>query len=220
MATIASRRRRPGIGTSVSVGLIIAVLVSIAVVLALTSDSDNNRTVRTNVNDAPLSYYVPEAGDGIVGGHDQAVVPAPRATTGEHQGDGLVNTADDLSVTWPTSRHHPYGGDVGLTDGSDSSAALEQAQRAHDEMLFEQWNDPLGWQAIPEKEAVVPYERWLFLEQNGVYDTDATRDLAVTTEAPDVMSYERQKFIEINTYLPGWTDDAPSMSDRQRFTEN
>jgi hypothetical protein len=228
----------------VSVGLIIAAIVAIAVVLALVIDTDDDKTVATNVNDAPLSYSVPEAGDGIVGGHDQAVVPAlrsqtgefqgegflggygqeifplplPEAQTGESQGDGLVNTADDLSVVRPTSRYQPYGGEVGLIDGSDSAAALEQAQRAHDEMLFTEWNDPLGWQAIPEQEqtAVVPYEHWLYLEQNGVYETN--RDLAVV-RTPEVESYERMKFIEQNTFLPGWTDHT-AQSDREGFIEN
>jgi hypothetical protein len=215
----------------VSVGLIIAAIVAIAVVLALVIDTDDDKTVATNVNDAPLSYSVPEAGDGIVGGHDQEVVPALRSQTGEYQGEGRVNTADDLysyteeaqrpddlSVTRPTTRHQPFGGDVGFIDGSDSAAALEQAQRAHDEMLFTEWNDPLGWQAIPEQEqtAVVPYEHWLYLEQNGVYETN--RDLAVV-RTPEVESYERMKFIEQNTFLPGWTDHT-AQSDREGFIEN
>jgi hypothetical protein len=243
----------------VSVGLIIAAIVAIAVVLALVIDTDDDKSVVTNVNDAPMSYYVPESGDGIVGGHDQAVAPAlrshtseyqgegflggygqeifplplPQAQTGESQGDGLVNTADDLSVVRPTSRYQPYGGEVGLIDGSmhaeylnDMKQAqraremdeMEQAQRAHDEMLFTEWNDPLGWQAIPEQEqtAVVPYEHWLYLEQNGVYETN--RDLAVV-RAPEVDSYERMKFIEQNTFLPGWTDYT-AKSDREGFIEN
>jgi hypothetical protein len=226
----------------VSVGLIIAVIAAIAVVLALVLDTDDNRTVSTNVNDAPLSYYVPESGDGIVGGNDQAVVPVPRAHTGEFQGDGivgghgpavmplpqaqtgelqgdgLVNTADDLSVTRPISRYQPYGGETGIIDGTASAAALAQAQRAHDEMLFTEWNDPLGWQAVPEQEktAVVPYEHWLYLEQNGVYE--ANRGLAVIP-APAVESYEHMKFIELNTILPGWTDYT-AKSDREGFIEN
>jgi hypothetical protein len=215
----------------VSVGLIVAVIVAIAVVLALVIDTDDKQAVTTNVNDMPMSYYVPESGDGVLGGHDQAVVPAPRAHTGESQGDGLINGADDLysyteeaqrpgdlSVTRPTTRHQPFGGDVGFIDGSDSAAALAQAQRAHDEMLFTEWNDPLGWQAIPDQEqtAVVPYEQWLYLEQNGVFETN--RDLAVIP-ASEVDPYERMKFIEQNTVLPGWTDHT-AKSNREGFSEN
>jgi hypothetical protein len=85
-------------------------------------------------------------------------------------------------------------------------------------MLFTEWNDPLGWQAIPDQEqtAVVPYEQWLYLEQNGVFETN--RDLAVIP-ASEVDPYERMKFIEQNTVLPGWTDHT-AKSNREGFSEN
>jgi hypothetical protein len=45
----------------------------------------------------------------------------------------------------------------------------EQIRLANDEMLFREWNDPLGWQAIPQRPAVLSSQDMLFLEQNGVY---------------------------------------------------
>src|SRR5688572_24585532 len=122
VATIASRHRRPGVGTSVSVGLIVALIVAIAVVLSLAVDNDDNRTDQTTAPRAPLSYIHDGMGEGFVSGEDQAVVPALRSHTSELQGEGHLNTLDDLSdyrpADRPTSGYHPYTEEVGLTEGS------------------------------------------------------------------------------------------------------
>ena len=209
-----------------SVGLIVALIVAIAVVLSLAVDNDDNRTDQTTAPRAPLSYINEGAGEGLLSGESQAVVPALRSYTSELQGEGHLNTLDDLSVTRPTDRpatgYHPYTEEVGLTEGDVTLTYEEQARLAHDEMLFEEWNDPLGWQATSEPKtepgAVLSYADILFLEQNGVYDID--RHLAAAPTRPTVDLYARMKFIEMNTNLPGWTDDTSHVSDRQRFTEN
>ncbi len=209
-----------------SVGLIVALIVAIAVVLSLAVDNDDNRTDQTTAPRAPLSYIHDGMGEGLVSGEDQAVVPALRAHTSELQGEGHLNTLDDLSdyrpTDRPTSGYHPYTEEVGLTEGSITLTYEEQARLAHDEMLFKEWNDPLGWQATSqpatEPGAVLSYADILFLEQNGVYDIE--RHLAAAPTGPTVDLYARMKFIEINTNLPGWTDDTSHLSDRERFIEN
>ncbi len=253
-----------------SVGLIVALIVAIAVVLSLAVDNDDKQTAQTSAPAAPLSYTVEGAGDGLVGGEGQAVVPELRSYTSEFQGEGLVggegqavvpelrsytsefqgeglvNTAGDLSMIEPTDGYHPNAGKFGFTEGETTLSYEEQARLAHDEMLitegettltyyeeqarlandemlFKEWNDPLGWQATsqPEPRAALSSEEMLFLEQNGVYDFEAFgRGLAAVPTQPTVDLYARMKFIEMNTYLPGWTDDTAQRSDRQLFTEN
>lgn len=202
-----------------SVGLIVALIVAIAVVLSFAVDNDDDRTDRTVAPPAPLSYVDNGAGEGFVSGEGQAVVPAMRAHTSERQGDGLVNRADDLSVTEPITRYHPNTGDIGLTEGSVTLSYEEQARLANDEMLFEEWNDPLGWKTTTRLEpaAVLSYEEMLFLEMNGVYDFD--RHLAAAPTQPAVDDYARQKFIEWNTNLPGGTDDLPQPRGHGQLTE-
>lgn len=203
-----------------SIGLIVTLIVLIAVVLSLAVDNDD-RADRTSAPAAPLSYYVDGSGDGLVGGgYDQGSVPALKSHTGEFQGEGRMNTTGGLSVNRPMGYYHPFGRE-GLINGFNAGDVLspeEQARLAHDEMLFKEWNDPLGWQAIPEQPAVMSYQDMLYLEQNGVYDD---RSLAAVPTAPTVNSYDRIRFLEINTNLPGASDDtAPaSRSDRQRFTD-
>ena len=201
-----------------SVGLIVALIVTIAVVLSLAVDNDDKQTARTSAPRAPLSYLDAGAGEGFVSGEDQAVVPALRAHTDERQGDGLMNTIDDLSVTVPTTGYHPYTEEVGPTEGSNTLTHEEQARLAHDEMLFKEWNDPLGWQATTQPEAVMSYEDVLFLEQNGVYNLG--RDLAAAPTRPTVDLYARMKFIEINTNLPGGTSDTQQLPGHGQLTEH
>jgi hypothetical protein len=209
----------------VSIGLIVALIVGIAVVMIVAIDDDGNRTDRTAAPAAPLSYIHDGMGEGFVSGEGEAVVPALRSHTSELQGEGHLNTLDDLSVYRPTDRptggYHPYSGEVGLTEGSTSY--LEQARRANDEMLFEEWNDPLGWQAIEEPEpvarTVIPYDRMIFLEQNGVYDFD--RFLAAVPEQPVVdETYMRMRYIEWNTNLPGETNPYPQSRGHGQLTEH
>ncbi len=201
-----------------SVGLIVALIVAIAVVLSFAIDNDDDQAERTVAPPAPLSYINNGAGEGFLSGESQAVVPALRAHTGDFQGDGLVNTIIDPSMTAPATGYHPYTGDVGLTEGSATLSYEEQARLANDEMLFEEWNDPLGWQATSEPQAAMSYDDMLYLEMNGVYDVG--RDLAVVRTKPAVDDYARQKFIEWNTNLPSGTDDTAHPSDRGRFSMN
>jgi len=202
----------------VSVGLIVALIVTIAVVLSFAVDNDDDRPVRLAAPAAPLSYYSDGSGEGLVGGEGQAVVPLPRMHPGDGQGEGLVNTADDMSVAGPTTGYHPYSGEIGLTGGDVTLSSEQQARLANDEMLFTEWNDPLGWQATSEPQAVMSYEEMLYLEMNGVYDFE--RHLAAEPTQPAVDDYARTRFIEWNTNLPGWTDDTSHRSDRERFSMN
>jgi hypothetical protein len=202
----------------VSVGLIVALIVAIAVVLSFAVDNDDDQTERTVAPPAPLSYINNGAGEGFLSGESQAVVPMLRAHTGDFQGDGLLNTIIDPSMTAPATGYHPYTGDVGLIEGSATLSYEEQARLANDEMLFEAWNDPLGWQATSEPQAAMSYDDMLYLEMNGVYDFG--RDLAVAPAQPAVDDYARQKFIEWNTNLPSGTDDTAHRSDRERFSMN
>jgi hypothetical protein len=202
----------------VSVGLIVALIVAIAVVLSFAVDNDDDQTERTVAPPAPLSYINNGAGEGLVGGEGEAVLPALRAHTGEFQGDGLANAIIDPSMTAPTSGYHPYTGDIGFIEGSATLSYEEQARLANDEMLFDEWNDPLGWQATSEPQAAMSYDDMLYLEMNGVYDFG--RDLAVAPAQPAVDDYAQQKFIEWNTNLPSGTDDTAHRSDRERFSMN
>lgn len=230
-----------------SVGLIVTLIVLIAVVLTLVVNDDDNSTVRDAAPAAPLSYYVDGQGDGILGGHDQAVIPALKSYTGEFQGEGRLNTAGGLDVNRPMSRYEEYAGEgrIGghfvegdvlapeeqarlahdemlfkeMNDplGGTAAAAAEQARRTNDAILFDEWNDTLGWQALSEPPTVMLYEDILFLEQNGVYDT---RSLAVVVTAPTVISAEQMRFIEMNTLLPGWSEGTTDFTGVPGFTEN
>ena len=202
-----------------SVGLIVALIVAIAVVLTFAVDNDDDQAERTVAPPAPLSYINDGAGEGLLSGESQAVVPALRAHTDERQGDGLVNTIDDLSMTGPTTGYHPYTEEVGLTEGDVTLSYEEQARLANDEMLFEEWNDPLGWKATTRLEpmTVLSYEEMVFLESNGVYDFE--RNLAVAPAQPAVDDYARMKLIEWNTNLPGGTDGLPQPRGHGQLTE-
>lgn len=178
-----------------SIGLIVTIIVLIAVVLTLVVKDDDNDAVHTAAPAAPPAFTGERQGDGLVGGHDDAVVTSLQSHTGKYQGEGRVGgyVAEDTLLS-----------------------TYEQAQRARDEMLFEEQNDPLGWMATPEQPVVMSREDMLFLEMNGVYDT---RTLAGAPTAPTVLSFDRIQFLEDNVYLPGWTEETLPRSDRQRLTE-
>jgi hypothetical protein len=206
----------------VSIGLIVTIIVLIAVVLTLVvRDNDDNGAADTVAPAGPPSFTNERAGDGLASGQDEAVVPALRAHTGEFQGEGRMSTAGDLSVNRPMARYEPMAGEgrLGGYIAEDTVVSdYDQARRAYDEMLFDEWNDPLGWAASPEPRVALSSDEMRFLEMNGVYDFD-TRLLAAAPARPAVESFDHIRFMEWNTFLPGWTDHQAQVSDRQGLTE-
>ncbi len=200
-----------------SVGLIVTLIVLIAVVLSLAVDNDDPAP-RTSAPAAPLSYYVEGAGNGLINGLDEGIAPTTAQTT-ESRDFRRVPTNSDIAVNRPTARYEEgageglVGGNIGLTVVLPSE---EQLALTNDEIMFREWNDPLGWQAIPAPAEVTSYADMLFWEQN-VYFGDG----AVADEQPvaKVESSDRTRFIAMNTDLPGTADDTRLASDRQGFTQ-
>jgi len=209
----------------VSIGLIVTIIVLLAVVLTLVVRDNNDDNAANNVAPAPAPAFTTERmGDGLLGGRDEAVAML-QAHTGVQQGEGSLTTADDaFAVDRPLAYYVPMAGEgrFGGYVAEDTVASDNtQARRAYDKMLFDEWNDPVGWAASPAPRAVLSADEMYFLEQNGVYDFEG-RGFAAAPAAPaaaTVESFEHSRFMEMNTNLPGWTDHEAHRSDRQRFTE-
>ncbi|MEX1158467.1 MAG: hypothetical protein WEC79_06010 [Thermomicrobiales bacterium] len=178
------------VGIAACLALVVA---GLAVTDNLPGVSGDDASVRTQVQ----AYDVPGQGDGLLSDSHRAVA-APA------QLDPISRYEDWLGEGWLDEGFNP--GDI-VSD-------KEQARLAYDEMLFDALNDPLGWQAIPERPAVMSSEQTRFLELNGVY-ADAA-DLSYL-ERPAVLSWERMRFLELNgvyadTGVTTTTSDAPAIS--------
>jgi hypothetical protein len=168
---------------------------------------------RMSVTERPIARYEEGAGEGLIGGQAARDLQSPRAYPAENGGEGLIGGSGDLAVTRPTTRFKPFSGDVGLTAGGVTPAVIlpEEATPADvaarqtiDDIQFREWNDPLGWQAIPAQPAVVSSTDILFWEQNVTSMIGYTETVKVAKVDP----YARMRFLEMNTDLPGWSEGA------------
>ena len=131
-----------------------------------------------------------------------------------------MNTTGGLDVNRPMSYYVAGSGEGLVGGGIGFTEILPNEYRTsltHDEIMFQEWNDPLGWQAIAEPVAVRSYEDTLFWEQNVLFGDGAI----VTPEPPVVDQYARMVFLQWNTVLPGWSEGATLASegsDRQDFS--
>lgn len=204
-----------------SIGLIVTSIVLIAVVLTLVvRETDDSNAADTVAPAVPAPSFNERAGDGLASGQDDAVLPALQSHTSQYQGEGRLNGAGTVAVDRPAAHYVPMAGEgqLGGYVAEDATDSHEQARLAYDEMLFNEWNDPVGWAATPEPRVAMSSDEMYFLEQNGVYDFD-TRGLAAAPSVRTVESFDHIRFMELNTILPGWTDSEAHRSDRQRFTE-